>query len=113
MLPFGSVLSLVSGTVLAFVYLLYFGACALNRSKPEITADVLHQKEIHADNHNNTTLQNKIFSSYFYSQEVPVEEDKQFRIPEHAIFRLKDSPEDIPPVSWRFELTSRPPPFVS
>lgn len=111
MLPFGSVLSLVSGTVLAFVYLLYFGACALNRSKPEIAAEILQQKEIYTDS--NTGIQDKIFSAYFYAEEILAEEDAQVRIPEIIIFRLNDFPEDIPPVSFRFELTSRPPPFIS
>lgn len=115
MLPFGSITSIIPLFVLAFAYMLYFGASALSKLKPDDgvlkseSKDIVFSKQPDQDHHIIYLFQNEVVS-----QDVIKEEEISFHFPDHFIRYVRVIPdeESIPQHSGS-GLFSRPPPVFS
>lgn len=115
MLPFGSITSIIPLFVLAFAYMLYFGASALNRLKPDDIAsnseskDIIFNKQPDQDHHILYFFPNEVIS-----QDVITEEETSVQFPDHFIsfIRIIPDEESIPQFTGS-GLFCRPPPIFS
>jgi hypothetical protein len=115
MLPFGSITSIIPLFVLAFAYMLYFGASALNRLKPDDNTviseskDIIFNKQPDQDHHLLYFFPNEVIS-----QDIITEEETAVHFPDHFIsfIRIIPDEESIPQFSGS-GLFCRPPPIIS
>lgn len=114
MLPFGSITSIIPLFVLAFAYMLYFGASALNKLKPDDGIILAESKAIvfnkQPDQHHHIVY---FFQNEVISQDV-VKEEASFQFPDHFIRFIRVIPDEEPLRQFTGSgLFSRPPPIFS
>jgi len=114
MLPFGSFVPGIMLFVFAFAYILYFGACTLNKTINGNKDNISKEQEYILTEKSSLTT-NK--TCYYYEpagekQDACYEKGNNLLINEQSVFQIIKIP-DIPvsPAFHRFSLFSRPPPF--
>ncbi len=116
MFPFSSITSIIPLAILAFAYVLYFFAAALNKNIPEDSNEIVQKKEIFTDfSAENQPV--KISDLHYYeiqTQDILTEEDPEDILPYRSFsLLLPDKPRKIISHFFHFCLSSRPPPVIS
>lgn len=116
MFPFSSITSIIPLAILAFAYVLYFFAAALNKNIPEDSIDSVQKKEVFTD----LSFENqpvRISELHYYDiqyKDILTEEDQDEILPYRSVSLLiPDKPRKIISHFYCFCLSSRPPPVIS
>jgi len=116
MFPFGSFLTQIPLILLAAVYMLYLGACTLNRTKTKEADNQPQSKEISVkDSAEKSTVKTFYFQNYQKEKGEALASTTRHFIPNDITFnRLYSLPDEDPSSTvFRFSLFSRPPPVIA